>query len=105
MPLEEPLRTLLRSNAIKLDAITGSEVDGPNLSIGWTKAGGEVIIGNFGDVNPSRNYMEIVGDWYLIHRSADQLMELARAAGAKMENVSIGSELEGVNLFLHVRVD
>lgn len=72
--------------------------------ISWTNPGGEVIIGNFGEGNPSRNYMEIVGEWYLIHRSAEHLTALAIEAGAKPENISIGSELEGVNLFLHVKV-
>lgn len=73
--------------------------------ISWTNRGGEVIIGNFGEGNPSRNYMEIVGEWYLIHRSAEHLTGLAMEAGAKLEDISVGSELEGVNLFLHVRVD
>lgn len=70
----------------------------------WTKPGGEVIIGNFGDHNPSRNYMELMGDWYLHHRSAKELTEMALEAGASRGAVRIGREDEGVNLFLHVRV-
>jgi SAM-dependent methyltransferase len=71
----------------------------------WTKPGGEVIIGNFSVQNPSRNYMELIGDWYLQHRSEEQLINFALAAGAKRENIFVGKELEGVNLFLHVQVD
>jgi extracellular factor (EF) 3-hydroxypalmitic acid methyl ester biosynthesis protein len=72
--------------------------------ISWTKPGGEVIIGNFSIQNPSRNYMELIGDWYLQHRSEEELINFALAAGAKRENIYVGKELEGVNLFLHVTV-
>lgn len=72
--------------------------------ISWTKPGGEVIIGNFGLQNPSRNYMELIGDWFLEHRSEDRLVQIAVEAGVKNENISVGKELEGVNLFLHIKV-
>ena len=70
--------------------------------ISWTAAGGEVIIGNFSNKNPSRAYMELVGDWFLQHRSAEKLRTLAIAAGATDNNITIGEEAEGVNLFLHI---
>lgn len=70
----------------------------------WTKPGGEVVIGNFGDHNPTRNYMELIGEWYLHHRSAEELITMAYEAGARREAVSVRQEEEGVNLFLHVRV-
>jgi len=73
--------------------------------ISWTKPGGEVIIGNFSTQNPSRNYMELVGDWFLHHRSEQQLLQMAINAGADRENISIGAELEGVNLFLHIKTE
>lgn len=69
----------------------------------FTERGGEVVVGNFGDYNPTRNYMELLGRWKLIHRSRDHLISLAREAGAGAESISIGAEPEGVNLFLHVR--
>ncbi|MBO9152230.1 class I SAM-dependent methyltransferase [Chitinophaga sp. GCM10012297] len=71
--------------------------------LGWTKPGGEVIIGNFGDHNPTRNYMELIGDWYLHHRSAEELTTMALEAGARREAITVRQEEEGVNLFLHVR--
>lgn len=72
--------------------------------ISWTNPGGEVIIGNFSVENPSRAYMELVGDWFLQHRSAEKLRALALMAGAEDHNITIGEESEGVNLFLHVKV-
>jgi SAM-dependent methyltransferase len=73
--------------------------------ISWTKPGGEVIIGNFSIENPSRNYMEMIGDWFLKHRSEEELINFALEAGARRENIRVGKEMEGVNLFLHVKVD
>ena len=32
----------------------------------FTGEGGELVVGNFGDFNPSRPYMELLGDWRLI---------------------------------------
>ena len=64
---------------------------------------GEIIIGNFSDENPSRMYMEMVGDWILNHRSAEKLVELAIAAGAHPNQINVGKEPEGINLFLHIK--
>ncbi|MBU1012355.1 MAG: class I SAM-dependent methyltransferase [Bacteroidetes bacterium] len=72
----------------------------------WLKVGGEIIIGNFNeDYNPSRDYMEIFGDWYLNHRTEEQLFKLAIFAGFKGRQIRIGKEPENVNLFLHIRND
>jgi SAM-dependent methyltransferase len=65
--------------------------------------GGEVVIGNFGSFNPSRHYMELLGDWVLEHRSPEHLRELALEAGAAEPEITIGREPACVNLFLHVR--
>lgn len=64
--------------------------------------GGEIVIGNFGEYNPSRLYMEL-GGWKLFHRSAEQLLALAQRAGVAVERARIGVEPEGVNLFLHIK--
>lgn len=72
--------------------------------ISWTKPGGEVIIGNFSNQNPSRSCMELAGDWYLHHRPAESLLAMALEAGADSADIHVGKELEGVNLFLHVKV-
>jgi SAM-dependent methyltransferase len=64
---------------------------------------GELVIGNFSPRNPTRDYMEVLLDWHLYHRTADELIELATSCGIAEENVRVGSEPEGVNLFLHVK--
>ena len=61
---------------------------------------GELVVGNFANGNPTRAYMELVGDWFLQYRTAEQLAELAAEAG--VSNAQVHSEPEGVNLFLHV---
>lgn len=68
-----------------------------------TKRGGEVVVGNFSDYNPSRDYMELLGDWVLHHRSRDHLRALALEAGASADSIEVMWEPEGVNLFLHIR--
>lgn len=64
--------------------------------------GGELVIGNFSTNNPSKNYMEKFGQWFLNHRNADTLIELAERAGASKSNIRVCSEEIGVNLFLHI---
>jgi len=64
---------------------------------------GELIIGNFNIENPSRKIMEILGDWFLYHRSKDELYYFAHQAGIPAEKTEIISEPLGINLFLRVR--
>lgn len=66
--------------------------------------GGEVVVGNFSPANPSRAYMELLGDWHLLHRSAEELRELGVRAGFSAEGIRVGSEPLGVNLFLHLGI-
>lgn len=61
---------------------------------------GELVIGNFSSVNPSRAYMEL-GEWFLKHRSPVTLEALARRAGFSSDQIAVRSEPTGVNLFLH----
>ena len=71
----------------------------------WLSPGGEIVIGNFNeDNNPSRDYMELFGEWYLNHRTVEQLISLATKAGFERNNISIGREEENVNLFLHINI-
>lgn len=63
--------------------------------------GGQLIIGNFSQYNPSRDYME-AGDWYLFHRNEEQLISLARESGIKKGNIRVTQEPERVNLFMHI---
>lgn len=71
----------------------------------WLLPGGEIVIGNFNeDNNPSRNYMEIMGDWHLIHRTEAQLKYLAKEAGFLNNQIKVGREEQNVNLFLHIKL-
>lgn len=63
---------------------------------------GEIVIGNFSTMNPSKPYMELF-EWNLHHRSPSTLKELAIASGFKEKNIEIRKEETGVNLFLHLR--
>lgn len=64
--------------------------------------GGELVVGNFSKANPSRYWMEAVGDWTLFHRSEYELLALAAEAGIEKKKMRVGTEPERVNLFLHI---
>lgn len=65
-------------------------------------AGGELVVGNFSTINPTRTLMEL-GRWFLHHRTEEQLIGLAVQAGIAPNLIRIAKESEGVNLFLHVQ--
>lgn len=72
---------------------------------GHVRSGGEVVVGNFSPSNATRSYMELMGDWCLQHRTADDLIELALRAGFHDSQIYVGQEPLGINLFLHARKD
>ncbi len=69
----------------------------------YLNEGGEIIIGNFNVENPSRRSMEIMGDWFLYHRSANELKDFAVQAGIKEEKIEVIQEPLGINLFLRIK--
>jgi extracellular factor (EF) 3-hydroxypalmitic acid methyl ester biosynthesis protein len=64
---------------------------------------GLLAVGNVAVDNPSRQAMEYFSDWFLIHRSADDLLSLGSNLSPAPASINVGSELLGVNLFLFVR--
>ncbi|HWV74776.1 MAG TPA: class I SAM-dependent methyltransferase [Pseudosphingobacterium sp.] len=71
----------------------------------WLNPGGVIVVGNFNDdINPSRNFMELFGSWYLNHRNDAHLRHLAQEAGFDAGVISIGREEENINLFLHIHI-
>lgn len=64
-----------------------------------------IAIGNFSHDNPSRSYMEIVGEWFLIHRSKEDLKRIGSAAGFEMDAMSLRADETGLNIFLVARND
>lgn len=69
------------------------------------KKSGEMIIGNFSPANPTRKVMEIICQWYLIHRSSQQLRQLAVKAGIPRQIIKVDKEPLGINLFLRIKPD
>ena len=65
--------------------------------------GGEFIIGNFSLSNPTRRLMEVLSDWYLVHRSKYDLVRMALEAEAREDQVEVDMEELGVNLFLRIK--
>jgi SAM-dependent methyltransferase len=65
--------------------------------------GGEFIIGNFSNSNPTRRLMEVLSDWYLNHRSKNDLVRMALEANAQEDRVDVDMEELGVNLFLRIK--
>lgn len=65
--------------------------------------GGKMIIGNFSIQNPSRKIMEVLGDWFLYHRTEADLEQFAAQAGVPSECIDVISEPLGINLFLTIR--
>jgi len=64
---------------------------------------GHLLVGNFAIGQPSRWFMEYCSEWFLIHRTPEQLLSLGEAAGASRNTMSIMAEPSGINLFLDVR--
>ena len=71
--------------------------------LAFVTEGGEMIVGNFHPSNPSRAYMEF-GEWYLYHRTQEELIVLAQQAGiTDVNRITIEKEKSGVNLFIRIR--
>jgi hypothetical protein len=64
------------------------------------RSGGRLMVGNFAPENPSRAFMEWVGNWYLLYRTSDDLVQLAGAAGIPADRRHVTAETTGSDLFL-----
>jgi extracellular factor (EF) 3-hydroxypalmitic acid methyl ester biosynthesis protein len=69
----------------------------------YLNEGGEFIIGNFSNSNPTKRLMEVLSDWYLNHRSKYDLVRMALEAEAREDQVMVDMEELGVNLFLRIK--
>ena len=67
------------------------------------KDDGEMVIGNFSTENPTQRVMEIMGEWFLNHRSSNHLIKLATEAGIPNELIFVDNEPLGINLFLKLK--
>ncbi len=71
--------------------------------INYLAEDGDYIISNFSTENPTRRLMEVLSDWYLNHRSQEDLYNIALRACIDKKYVFIDTEPLGVNLFLKIR--
>jgi extracellular factor (EF) 3-hydroxypalmitic acid methyl ester biosynthesis protein len=65
--------------------------------------GGCMAVGNVAAHNPSRWIMEYFAEWFLIHRTPDELRTLAAGLTPGPSALTVEAEATGINLFLHVR--
>ena len=68
----------------------------------WLENGGRAVVGNFHPSNHTRNLMEWMCDWPLIHRTKEQMADLARIAGIPVDAIYCESEPLGINVFLNM---
>jgi SAM-dependent methyltransferase len=64
------------------------------------RAGGELLVGNFADDNPSRVFMEWFGAWSLIHRSEREFLALFEEAGFASAELRVEREAERGSVLL-----
>jgi extracellular factor (EF) 3-hydroxypalmitic acid methyl ester biosynthesis protein len=69
----------------------------------WTRLapGGMLLVGNFAPHNTTQAYMEWLGNWYLLYRTAEEMAQLARDADIPHDQFHVSAERLGVVLFLH----
>ena len=68
-----------------------------------TKDGGQLVVGNFHPRNPNRNMMEWVGDWFLIHRTEQDFLELCHKSNISEKSATFEQEPLGSCIFLIVK--
>jgi extracellular factor (EF) 3-hydroxypalmitic acid methyl ester biosynthesis protein len=73
-----------------------------HLELYWKalRGGGRLMVGNFAPGNPSRAYMEWIGNWYLLYRTRDDFARLADGAGTPAGARHVTAETTGWDLFL-----
>jgi extracellular factor (EF) 3-hydroxypalmitic acid methyl ester biosynthesis protein len=64
---------------------------------------GRLLVFNFSPANPTRAFMEWIGNWYLTYRTEGDMRELAERANLPAERTRFGVDDSGVNLFIEVR--
>jgi hypothetical protein len=66
--------------------------------------GGTLTFFQFAPQNPTRAYMEWLGNWYLTYRDGEQLRQLLEAAGFRFGRTDVGAEELGVCLWASIRL-
>ena len=71
------------------------------LFYGLLEPGGRLVVTNVALSNEFKTYMEFGGEWFLFHRSEDEVLEFSKTLPAG-EKIFIDSDDTGVNFFLNV---
>ena len=66
------------------------------------RPGGQALVFNFAPWNPTRTYMEWIGNWYLLYRTREDLARLAKGAGFADADFQISAEARGIDLLLRL---
>lgn len=61
---------------------------------------GRLIVFQFAPHNPTRAYMEWIGNWYLTYRTSTELERMVASSAAKQAEVRFGTEALGIDLFV-----
>lgn len=64
--------------------------------------GGQALVFNFAPWNPTRAYMEWIGNWYLTYRTRKDLIRLANGAGVSGGAFEVTAEASGIDLLLRL---
>lgn len=71
----------------------------------WLAPGGEAVLFNFAVGNPTRSYMEWIGNWYLIYRDLAAMQAIVDRAAIQDAQLEVRSAADGllieVQLFKH----
>ncbi len=70
-----------------------------NYTYDLLNEGGQLVLGNFHDENPIKEYMDYVLDWKLIHRSEEDMNRLFQASKFGKGCTEIRYENQGINMF------
>lgn len=66
------------------------------------RPGGQALVFNFAPWNPTRAYMEWIGNWYLLYRTRQDLDRLASIAGLSASDFEVTAEASGIDLLLRM---
>jgi len=64
---------------------------------------GEIVIGNFSNNDLVEDYLNVMLDWNLNLRNENKLKSLANSIGINNNDIKVGNEPLGINLFLHIK--
>ncbi len=68
----------------------------------WLLPNGKLFLGIVSDQNPNRDYLEVLFDWRVYHRSETQLLDLIRASDFAPYSIKFHPEGQGALIFVEI---